>query len=79
MFLVFLTGSIKKRGARKLRRIILLHFGLVAFKFRFRKNSKVGVMLESCNLGKDSGREFPTIRLINFQNLECGMNIFQKT
>ena len=35
----------KKRVARKLRRIILLHFGLVTFRFHFGKTRKVSMFM----------------------------------
>ena len=52
-------GFLKKRFARKLRRIILLQFGPVTFKFHFKINSKKGFILQSWNLGKDWGPTNP--------------------
>ena len=44
-FLCFFLVNIKKRLALKLRVIVLLHVGVVTFRFHFRKNVKIGFYL----------------------------------
>ena len=57
--------NIKKRIARKLRIVILLHLGLVFFKLHFGRNSKIGFYLGILEPWKDRGRKIPTIRPID--------------
>ena len=52
---VICVVSFKKRLARKLCRIILLYFGLITFRFHFRKTRKPFIVMDFEPSGHDHG------------------------
>ena len=54
---ILIVRSFKKRVARKVRRFILLHFGLVTFRIHFSKIQKVPVRIIFGLVGRVHGSQ----------------------